>query len=139
MGEARLYEFSFSSRLVEGDAALQIARQSWRGNLRDGVTGVMRLAGGRLEQTVEGPGDTILALAARILSDPRHGEIAVCAFGPIVARRFDAWRAEGVEPVAPPARGRSRRRPLRLIVGAAAPAAAAAARDTAGSACGAGA
>jgi hypothetical protein len=115
VGAERLIEFSFTSRIARDHAPadlLRLARQAWGDNLRAGLTGVMRLEAGRMEQTVEGPAAVVLALAARILTDRRHGEIVVRAFGPIAARRFADWRAEGFGAAAGAPRGGA---PLRLV------------------------
>lgn len=99
MASHRLIEFSFRSRLAPQSPAelVLLARRSWRANLRAGITGAMRLKADRIDQTLEGPRDAVLALAARILTDRRHAEIAVRAFGPIGGRRFADWRVEGFE------------------------------------------
>jgi len=111
--DARLVAFSFSSRL-EADqsttALMQLARQIWRDNVRAGLTGVLTRCGTDLDQTIEGPGDVVAPLSARILTDPRHGDIAIRFFGPIARRHYAGWSVEGFEqpspvPFEPPPRG----------------------------------
>lgn len=124
VGGEPLVEFSFSSRLSDDlsrEAVLRLVRQAWSENRRRDVTGLLSLDGMTLEQSIEGRSATILALAARILTDPRHCRIVVRSFEPIAARRFVGWTVEGLEPavpqgpVAPPYGG------LRLLACAGAP------------------
>jgi len=120
--DERLVEFSFASRLdanVGPDAMLRLARQSWSDNQRAGVTGFLRLEAGRVDQTVEGPSTAILALAARILTDRRHGEIVIRRFGPIAARRHPEWFVSGLDDFGlHAARAPAARVALRLLSGA---------------------
>lgn len=98
--DARLVEFSFSSRLAADQCPvglMQLARQIWRSNVRAGLTGVLRRMGTDLDQTIEGPSCVILPLSARILTDRRHCEIAIRSFGPIAERRHSRWIVEGFE------------------------------------------
>lgn len=98
--DERLVEFSFSSVFgsdVGHEAVLQIARRSWSENRRAAVTGYLRIDGDKIEQTVEGPCTVILALAARILTDRRHGEIVIRRFGPIGGRQHTEWTVAGLE------------------------------------------
>lgn len=120
--DERLVEFSFASRLeanVEPETLLRLVRQSWSENRRKGVTGFLRFDGDRIEETIEGPSTVILALAARILTDRRHGEIVIRRFGPISARGFADWAIAGLEAFAPPPA--PAREALRLLIGAPVP------------------
>jgi hypothetical protein len=95
-----LVEFSFTSwamRDLPEAVRLRIARQAWDFNTRAGLTGELRYEGGRFRQVIEGPCETVLPLASRILTDSRHGGIAVRAFRPIATRRFATWNAIGFE------------------------------------------
>jgi hypothetical protein len=67
-------------------------------NPRLGLTGELRLEDGRFALVLEGRGDLLLPLAARILADRRHARIRVTEFGAIAARRFASWRVAGFEP-----------------------------------------
>jgi len=97
---AALIEFVYTSRPVPGlppATLLRVARQSWRFNLKAGITGILRYDAGHFSQVVEGPSDVVLPLSSRILADQRHGEIAIEAFGPISGRRFADWRVTGFD------------------------------------------
>ena len=122
--DERLVEFSFASRFEAGvgpETVLRLARQSWSENRRSGVTGFMRLDGDRIEQTIEGPSTVVLALAARILTDRRHGEIVIRCFGPVGSRRFAEWVIVGLEALAPaPEPATAVRTALRVLTAAAA-------------------
>lgn len=110
-----LFEFAFVSRLalLEERALARLVGAAWASNIRNGVTGVMRLDGLNLCQIVEGEAETILPLAARILADRRHSRVEVTAFGEIGRRRFGAWHVEGLQrPPLPPA---LRERPIPLV------------------------
>ena len=111
-----LAELRFTSRL-EGDAPeaalAALARHVWTASRpHAAVTGVLRRRGATLEQAIEGPRATVLAIAARLLADPAHAEIRIAAFGAIPARRFAEWRIEDAEAGAPPRPGG--RAPIRL-------------------------
>ena len=94
-----LVEFAFESQAVDFcpvDAA-RLARQSWSSNVRAGLTGELRLQGGRYAQVVEGPCSEVLKLAARILADPRHAAIRVLALRALPARRHAGWVVSGFD------------------------------------------
>ena len=99
-GAEGLVEFSFESTAA-GDvppaAFLRLARQTSLENSCAGLTGELRFDGVRLVQTVEGPCDVVLPLAARILADRRHGAIRVLAFGTVACRRFQVWSVSGFD------------------------------------------
>jgi hypothetical protein len=94
-----LVEFAFVSSM---DAALpqaalgRLVGQAWRYNTRSGLTGAMEIDGRKVRQVIEGDVATVLPLASRILSDPRHGRIRVLSFGPVPARRHVGWRVTGL-------------------------------------------
>jgi hypothetical protein len=113
-----LVEFAFVSRLaaLEERALARLVGAAWAHNIRNGVTGVMRLDGRSLRQIIEGETETILPLAARILADPRHGRVAVTAFGEIGHRRFGSWHVEGLDR-APLSPALTRRRGLLVDAG----------------------
>lgn len=95
-----LVEFSFESRAVANlpDAVLlRLAHGSSAFNMRKRLTGRLALCDGRFHQSLEGPTDVLLPLAARILADPRHESIRTIAFHAIAARRFPGWAVEGFE------------------------------------------
>lgn len=108
-----IFELSFASFLSDGvglGERLAMARRSWRDTHRSGLTGFLRFDDRKIDQTLEGPGDVVLQMAARILSDPRHGRIVVRVFGPTSARRFSDWKVEGLD-APPPALGSGEFRP----------------------------
>ena len=95
-----LVEFSFVSRVspdVPTSALLRLARQSWCFNLKAGVTGSLRLIGNTFAQEIEGPCHVVQPLAARILSDPRHGAIHISAFRRLECRRHHGWSTSGFD------------------------------------------
>ena len=101
---ADLIEIVFDSRVAPGVplAALQrLARHCATANPAAGITGFLRLDGGRFSVELEGGAAVLLPLAARILGDPRHVAIRVHAFGAIAGRRHSEWRIEGFDLDAP--------------------------------------
>ena len=102
--EDELVEFAFTSVASPGlppAALVRLAHQAWSFNTRMGLTGSLDRQGDRLSQVVEGPCRMVQALAARILADPRHREIAVVAFGRLACRRHGAWTSRGFDFVPP--------------------------------------
>lgn len=98
--ERGLVAFAFVSSVdpgLSGHALVRLAGQCWAFNLRHGLTGLMRLEAGRIEQVVEGRASVLVPLAARILADPRHGVISIRSFGGAGIRRHSAWRCLGFE------------------------------------------
>ena len=107
-----LVEFSFVSMVADGipdDAVLRIAQAAWSFNRRMRITGLLQFDQGRFRELIEGEAPVLLALAARILTDPRHQAIAVRSLRAIRARRYGSWRAEGLDQLCgaplPPATG----------------------------------
>lgn len=112
----RLLEFSVTAHLAGDDRPETVARlirQSWSEHVRSGVTGVLKVAGARIEQTLEGPSQIVLPLATQILTDRRYGWLRIDAFGPIAERRHADWSVVGF---LPPAVARSEERAgLRVV------------------------
>jgi hypothetical protein len=99
--DGALVEFRFVSRLAEGlpeAVLLRLERQSGQFNRLYGLTGEMHLDRGVIRQVVEGSWQVVMPLAARILTDHRHGAISIAAFQPIRARRFQEWASSGFGP-----------------------------------------
>ena len=76
--------------------SLRLARQCWTWNTRMGITGELCLKGDRFIQVIEGRCRIVQPLAARILTDPRHGLIRIDRFGRLAARRFGGWSLRGM-------------------------------------------
>jgi len=70
------------------DALLISARET---NARLKITGALLFRHGRFIQIIEGAADTVRALYASIMADPRHRDIHVVADEVIARRRFPAW------------------------------------------------
>lgn len=96
---AALVEFAFASRVeshLPAAALARLERQCWAHNMRAGLTGELRHANGTIEQVIEGPWCEVVALASRILTDARHGSIAIRSMRPIESRRFTGWSSHGL-------------------------------------------
>ena len=101
-----LGEFAFESQAADDltpETLTRLARQSWSGNVRAGLTGELRLEDGRFFQVVEGRCADVLRLAARVIADSRHRAIRVLAFRALPARRHAAWTVQGFDLGAAPA------------------------------------
>lgn len=97
-GGKALVEFSFISRAAGHlplAARLRIARQAWLHNIHRGLTGELEFDDGCFRAVIEGSCDEILPLAAQILTDPRHCDVAVRALRAIAVRRYPTWSAIG--------------------------------------------
>ena len=96
--DTALVEFRFASRLADDlpEAALwRLARLTQQFNRMHGLTGEMRRERHNLRQVIEGSWSVVMPLAARILTDRRHGAISITSFRPIRARRFHDWSSKG--------------------------------------------
>jgi hypothetical protein len=99
-GVSGLVEFCFeSTATVDLPPAvfLRLARHSSLYNIVTGLTGRLAFDGLRFAATIEGPCDSVLPLAARILADRRHGDIRTTAFQMLATRRYVDWSVEGFE------------------------------------------
>lgn len=99
-GPGDLVVFSFVSKVrpdLPTSTLLRLARQSWRYNLKMGLTGELSLRGEVFAEEIEGPCDIIQPLAARILADDRHGSIRIQAFRRLAARRHAGWTTTGFD------------------------------------------
>ena len=95
--------FAYRSVLSDGLPAAvvhRICREAQAFNIRNGLTGFLEIDGRDVHQRIEGDWSVVMPLAARILTDPRHGAIAIEAFEPIAAHEHGAWqwRAACCEP-----------------------------------------
>lgn len=101
--EAASVIFAYRSVLADDLPAAvihRICREAQAFNDRNGLTGFLEIDGRDVDQTIEGPWSVVMPLAARILTDPRHGAISIKAFEPIAAHahREWHWKATGCEP-----------------------------------------
>lgn len=95
--------FAYRSVLSGGLPAAvvhRICREAQSFNTCNGLTGLLEIDGRDVHQRIEGPWAVVMPLAARILTDPRHGAIAIEAFEPIAVRAHCDWQwhAVGCEP-----------------------------------------
>jgi hypothetical protein len=69
----------------------QVLRRSREHNFRAQVTGYLVYDGTSFLQLLEGSGEALDAVMARIEADPRHRELTVLLREPIADRCFDGW------------------------------------------------
>lgn len=87
--------FAYRSVLSDGLPAAvvhRICREAQAFNIRNGLTGLLEIDGRDIQQAIEGPWSVVMPLAARILTDPRHGAIEITAFEPIAAHAHSEWQ-----------------------------------------------
>ena len=77
--------------LAAADLA-QIMDSSRRNNARDGITGLMVYHDCQVLQVLEGEGEPLRRVYARICADPRHGGIIRLWSGQVDGRAFGDWR-----------------------------------------------
>lgn len=77
------------------DDILAVARAR---NAAAGITGVLVHADGLFLQVLEGPGDAVAALLARIAADPRHRDMTVINRTARPAPAFAAWHMACLTP-----------------------------------------
>ena len=78
--------FGFDDAMLGG-----ILVQARRNNPRDGITGCLICRHDLYLQLLEGPGDAIDALYARIAVDDRHLQVEMLSRGPVDTRLFPDW------------------------------------------------
>jgi hypothetical protein len=69
----------------------ELLRKSRRANLASGITGLLLYMDGHFMQILEGSKAAVLALIAKIKSDPRHRDLAVLMEGETPNREFKEW------------------------------------------------
>lgn len=68
-----------------------VIRTAVRNNTRDGITGCLALANGKLNQVLEGTEGKLALLMERITADTRHQNVNILGEWPIMARLFKGW------------------------------------------------
>ena len=69
----------------------ELLQQSRRANLASGITGLLLYMDGHFMQILEGSKAAVLALIAKIKSDPRHRDLTVLMEGETPNREFQEW------------------------------------------------
>ena len=87
----------FSRNMIVGTSAAQAAEieqilaTARRHNPRRNVTGALLVSRGCFAQVLEGGVDDVEAIFTRIQSDPRHADVRILQFEPVVSRSFGNW------------------------------------------------
>lgn len=89
--ERRVLYVSRARRAFNAQELLLMCSRFAGANAALNVTGVLAHAGNRFLQVLEGQGEALDTLLARIQADPRHGELAVLLDEPAPARLFSQW------------------------------------------------
>lgn len=69
----------------------KILNSSRRNNRRSDITGCLLVTDRHFVQVLEGDGQALSALVARIATDPRHGEVRVFVDRQVAQRRYPDW------------------------------------------------
>lgn len=95
------HEFLYGSTLAPGQPVTVVGRiltQARAQNAQRDITGLLIFDGLRFCQHVEGPGEAVRSLMARITHDPRHTDIKLMYDGPLVQRRYSRFDMGFAEP-----------------------------------------
>ena len=88
----RLKYVSRVSNGLDHEDIEDLVAQAERNNLKKDITGILMSAGGLFFQVIEGPDDAIDELYAKLMDDPRHGDVLVIGFETGVKERiFPDW------------------------------------------------
>ncbi|MGY6634140.1 MAG: BLUF domain-containing protein [Alkalilacustris sp.] len=93
-GQQRLLRIVYAIRdrhAMSPAAVRALVRAAARANHRQRISGVLLQARGRFVQWLEGPGEALCGLMARIVADPRHDEVRLMSIGWTDRRRFGHW------------------------------------------------
>ena len=89
----RLLYASRAAKAIDAEELEAILRHAKTHNQKAGITGVLCLCGngGVFLQVLEGSRDAINRLYAKLLRDPRHGELLLLSYQETSERRFAGW------------------------------------------------
>lgn len=82
---------SAAAGLMRSSDLVELLRISQRNNERDGITGMLLYHEGSFMQVLEGEQEAVRATYARLLKDPRHGNLIKLAEAPLAERNFGGW------------------------------------------------
>ena len=95
MSDYRIVYYSENKiRGTSSDLSSEINRiliSSRRNNELVGVTGALMFSAGFFGQVLEGSQAAIETTFERIQQDPRHGDVILLEFSPILSRTFEKW------------------------------------------------
>jgi len=94
----RLLYASRAAQEIDDALVAKILEDSRRHNLERGITGVLCAysPGDVFVQVLEGSRETVNALYASIVRDPRHLDVTLLDYAEITERRFAGWRMGSV-------------------------------------------
>src|SRR5579862_5466060 len=82
---------SSATELFSTEELTDLLLHSREANERAGLSGMLLYKDGNFMQTVEGPGEAVEDLEARLARDPRHRGMLVLLRGERQQREFDGW------------------------------------------------
>ena len=94
----RLLYASRAAQEIDDALVAKILEDARRHNLERGITGVLCAysPGDVFVQVLEGSRETVNALYASIVRDPRHRDVTLLDYAEITERRFAGWRMGSV-------------------------------------------
>ncbi|TGD76809.1 BLUF domain-containing protein [Hymenobacter wooponensis] len=95
--ELSVYQVLYHSRASRSPTDMdlqQLLAESRAYNKQHQITGLLLYSHGRYVQVLEGRGQVVQALYARIQQDPRHEQVCTLYHGPGAQRRFADWHME---------------------------------------------
>ena len=87
----RVVYISQATRAFSQQEIYTLCTNAAAANARNGITGVLVIAGTCFMQVVEGPESALMALVDRLQRDPRHRNIGIIVDEPIWVRSFAEW------------------------------------------------
>ena len=86
----RLMYCSTGKNVTDSDLR-QIRQDSMTNNLQNGITGALTYSNNFFMQSLEGSAKKVNEVFANILQDPRHEDVFILLYSPIITRMFDSF------------------------------------------------
>lgn len=93
----RVIYCSTVTSMMEKDSFIDMVRQSVANNKKLNLTGILLFDGTYFFQVLEGDGEKVNAMIAKIGLDPRHANIQVLSSRQVEARLFPKWSMELID------------------------------------------
>lgn len=86
-----IYKSVAREETLSNQALSELQETSARNNEQRGITGLLALSGNQFLQALEGDGDSVNDLYAKIVNDPRHHKVRLISFESATERYFEDW------------------------------------------------
>jgi hypothetical protein len=92
-----IYTSISTAEVVSNETLSDLETKASANNLKEGITGLLVLAGNVFVQVLEGSARDITRLFGRIIADKRHNRVELVTFEPVQERYFDDWNMRLVD------------------------------------------